>query len=72
MPKRVLNFDELVLSIHTSALAADGWTRILNDVARAVSAEGASLVRPTHPATCKPFTLLLGRDAIWDRDYQDY
>jgi DNA-binding CsgD family transcriptional regulator len=72
MPKRALSFDELVLSIHSEALAADGWNSILNNVARAVSAEGASLVRPTHPATCKPFTLLLGRDAIWDRDYQDH
>lgn len=72
MAKRVLNFDDLVLSIHTAALAADGWTRILNDVAQAVSAEGASLVRPTHPATCKPFTLLLGRDAVWNKGYQDH
>jgi len=66
------NFDDLVLTIHAAALAEDGWTRILKDVAQAVSAESASLVRPTHPATVKPFTLLLERDASWARDYEDH
>lgn len=72
MAERTLDFDDLVLTIHAAALAEDGWTRILNDVSKALSAEAASLVRPAHAATIKPFGHLLGREANYVRDYKNH
>jgi DNA-binding CsgD family transcriptional regulator len=71
MPVGNPNVDDLILTIHSAALAADGWTRIVNDLSQALSAEAASLIRPTHAATIKPFCHLLEREASYVRDYMD-
>lgn len=64
--------DALVLTIHSAALGADGWTRIVNELSQVLSAEAASLVKPTDRAMVKPFCHLFERDTSYVRDYMEH
>jgi hypothetical protein len=69
MAIRSAKIDELIRTIHSAALGAEGWTRIVDDLCKALSAEAASLVRPTHAANIKPFCQLVQREPNYVRDY---
>lgn len=71
MSARTPNVDELIPTIHSAALATDGWTRIVNEVSQALSAETASLVRPSNAATIKPWCHLLERDVTFMSGYME-
>jgi len=71
MSERPLDVEELILTIHTVALTPGGWTGIISALSQALSAEAASLIRPSHDPTIKPFCHLLERDASYVTDYMN-
>src|ERR1700722_19573683 len=71
MPVRTRNVDDLILTIHSAALAPDGWGRIGHDLCRVFSANGASLVRPSRTATLKPWCHLFNFDAAFITEYMN-
>lgn len=71
MSARSPNVDELILTIHSAALTTDGWAPIVNEVSQALSAETASLVRPSNAATIKPWCHLLERDITFISGYME-
>lgn len=66
------NIDELILTIHSAALAEDGWNRVIRDLSQAFGARGASLVRPNRTPNIKPSTSLFEFDPSAIKLYADY
>lgn len=71
MTARPAQFDDLILMIHSAALAEEGWIRIGNDLSRALGADGASLVKPSGHAAFKPWCRLFEFDAAFMREYAE-
>jgi hypothetical protein len=53
-----IDLDDLIVTIHSAALAEDGWTRIGNDLCRLLWAGSFSLVRPGRRVNIKPWVRL--------------
>lgn len=63
------NLEELILQIHSAALAENGWDVVVGDLSRAFKAAGAGLVRPAVRASIKPSATLHEFDAAAIKSY---
>jgi DNA-binding CsgD family transcriptional regulator len=72
MAAKTQDIDELILMIHSAALAATGWERIANDLRRALSAESAAIVKPSDKPGNKPWFLPFALDPASVRGYAEY
>jgi DNA-binding CsgD family transcriptional regulator len=66
------NVDDLILRIHSAALAKNGWDIVVSDLCHAFKATGASLVRPTANASIKPSATLYEFDAAAIKQYTEH
>jgi DNA-binding CsgD family transcriptional regulator/PAS domain-containing protein len=66
------NVDDLILTIHSAALAEEGWNRVIRDLSEAFGARGASLVRPTRHASAKPSASLFEFDGDFIKEYAEH
>lgn len=71
MIPRSPDLDELILTIHSAALSADGWNRISHDLRRALSAQGAAFVRPSGGPSFKAWCRLFEFDPLFMKEYVD-
>jgi DNA-binding CsgD family transcriptional regulator len=72
MKLRTPAIDELLLAIHSVALAEDGWDKLISDVSLAVGASSASLVTMGHHPSVKPSSSLLELDPALVKRYADH
>ena len=66
------DLESLILTIHSGALADDEWIRIGHDLQRAVSADGAGLVRPSGKTDVKWWCRLFGFDPDLVTEYANH
>jgi DNA-binding CsgD family transcriptional regulator len=72
MTSRALDFESLILTIHAASLSDDGWSRIGDEISRALSADSASLVKPSSQPGVAPWIQLYRLDASLMNEYASY
>jgi hypothetical protein len=72
MLRPAIDIDDLIVTIHSAALAEDGWTTIGNDLCRLLCADSFSLVKPSGRVSIKPWVRLFRLDAVSMTAYAEY
>jgi DNA-binding CsgD family transcriptional regulator len=69
---RSIDIEGLILTIHSAALAENGWDVVVRHLCSALGATGAAFVRPTAHSEFKPFAAVLEVDPACLKQYAEY
>lgn len=69
---RMTDIDNLIVTIHASALEEEGWSRIVERLSRSFGADGSGLVRPAGRPNVKSWCRLFEIDPAFMTEYASH
>jgi DNA-binding CsgD family transcriptional regulator len=72
MASRSPSLEDLILTIHSSALEEEGWSKIVERLSRAFSADRSGLVKPSGRPNVRPWCRLFEVDPAFMTEYASH